>query len=119
MSITRSVVLGVGRYLPEYILTNAELAKKVETSDDLKTWEEYVTTGVVMQAGTNRVNRLHIGATTERQFFRARQIEYNEKHGITPTSVKRAVQESLHTILRGREIESSVVNEVPSATPVE
>jgi len=48
---------------------------KVETSDDLKTWEEYVTTGVVMQAGTNRVNRLHIGATTERQFFRARQIE--------------------------------------------
>src|SRR5205823_4908500 len=35
----------------------------------------------------------------------------NEAHGITPTSVQRAVQESLHTILKGREIESSVVNE--------
>jgi excinuclease ABC subunit B len=45
------------------------------------------------------------------EYRRARQMEYNEKHGITPTSVKRAVQESLHTILRGREIESSVVNE--------
>jgi 3-oxoacyl-[acyl-carrier-protein] synthase-3 len=28
------VVLGVGRYLPEHVLTNAELAKKVETSDE-------------------------------------------------------------------------------------
>ena len=45
------------------------------------------------------------------EYRRARQMEYNEKHGITPTSVKRAVQESLHTILRGHEIESSVVNE--------
>jgi len=45
------------------------------------------------------------------EYRRARQIEYNEKHGITPRSVQRAVQESLHTILRGREIESSVVKE--------
>ena len=30
----RSVVRGVGSYLPEKILTNAELAKRVETSDD-------------------------------------------------------------------------------------
>ena len=34
MSVTRSVVLGVGRHLPEHVLTNAELAKKVETSDE-------------------------------------------------------------------------------------
>ena len=34
---------------------------------------------------------------------RARQMAYNEEHGITPQSVKRAVQESLHTILRGGE----------------
>jgi excinuclease ABC subunit B len=45
------------------------------------------------------------------EYRRSRQIAYNEKHGITPQSVKRAVQESLHTILRGREIESSVVSE--------
>ncbi len=45
------------------------------------------------------------------EYRRARQMEYNTQHGITPTSVKRAVQESLHTILRGREIEESVVRE--------
>jgi excinuclease ABC subunit B len=45
------------------------------------------------------------------EYRRARQMEYNEKHGITPKSVQRAVQESLHTILKGRALESSVVNE--------
>ncbi len=45
------------------------------------------------------------------EYRRARQMEYNEKHGITPRSVQRAVQESLHTILKGREVEASVVNE--------
>jgi 3-oxoacyl-[acyl-carrier-protein] synthase III len=34
VNVTRSVVLGVGRYLPELILTNAELARKVDTSDE-------------------------------------------------------------------------------------
>jgi len=45
------------------------------------------------------------------EYRRAKQMEYNEKHGITPQTVRRAVQESLHTILRGREIESSVIRE--------
>ena len=45
------------------------------------------------------------------EYRRAKQIEYNEKHGITPRSVQRAVQESLHTILRAREVEESVVRE--------
>jgi excinuclease ABC subunit B len=45
------------------------------------------------------------------EYRRARQMAYNEEHGITPTSVKRAVQESLHMILRGRELEESVVRE--------
>ena len=44
-------------------------------------------------------------------YRRTKQIDYNEKHGITPTTVKRAIQESLHTILRGREIAASVVQE--------
>ena len=44
-------------------------------------------------------------------YRRGKQMEYNELHGITPRSVQRAVQESLHTILRGKEIESSVVRE--------
>ena len=34
MTMTRSVVLGVGSYLPEQILTNAELAAKIDTSDE-------------------------------------------------------------------------------------
>ncbi len=44
-------------------------------------------------------------------YRRTRQVEYNEKHGITPQTVRRAIQESLHTILRGREIAASVVQE--------
>ena len=38
------------------------------------------------------------------EYRRAKQMEYNETHGITPQTVRRAVQESLHTIFRGREI---------------
>lgn len=34
MTVMRSVVLGHGAYLPERVLTNAELAKMVDTSDD-------------------------------------------------------------------------------------
>jgi excinuclease ABC subunit B len=45
------------------------------------------------------------------EYRRAKQMEYNEKYGITPQTVRRAVQESLHTILRGREIAASVIQE--------
>ena len=34
MSVTRSVVTGVGSYLPEQVVTNADLAKIVDTSDE-------------------------------------------------------------------------------------
>ena len=34
MTVIRSVVLGCGAYLPERVLTNAELATKVDTSDE-------------------------------------------------------------------------------------
>jgi excinuclease ABC subunit B len=49
--------------------------------------------------------------TSISEYRRAKQMEYNEKHGITPQTVRRAVQESLHTILRGREIAASVIRE--------
>ncbi len=45
------------------------------------------------------------------EYRRKRQIEYNEAHGITPQSVKRAVQESLHMILKGKDKEASVIRE--------
>jgi excinuclease ABC subunit B len=44
------------------------------------------------------------------EYRRARQIEYNTKHGITPRSVQRSVQESLHVILKSNS-GSSVVRE--------
>ncbi len=34
MSVVRSVILGCGSYLPENVLTNEELARRVETSDE-------------------------------------------------------------------------------------
>ncbi len=45
------------------------------------------------------------------EYRRARQIAYNEMHGITPRTVQRAVQESLHTILKARQIEEGVIRE--------
>ncbi len=51
-------------------------------------------------------------------YRREKQVQYNEKHGITPTSVKRAVQESLHTLLKAREVEESVVRETGAAFDV-
>jgi excinuclease ABC subunit B len=48
------------------------------------------------------------------EYRRARQLAYNEEHGITPKSVQRAVQESLHVILKGREVEQSIVRETPA-----
>ena len=48
------------------------------------------------------------------EYRRARQFAYNEEHGITPRSVQRAVQESLHVILKAREIEQGIVRETPS-----
>ncbi len=42
---------------------------------------------------------------------RQRQQDYNQQHGITPRTVKRAVQESLHLYSEGKEKEVSVLRE--------
>ncbi len=44
-------------------------------------------------------------------YRRDRQIDHNEAHGITPQTVKRAVQESLHGWQAGRQLEESVVKD--------
>ncbi|HET7239110.1 MAG TPA: helicase-related protein, partial [Terrimicrobiaceae bacterium] len=48
------------------------------------------------------------------EYRRIRQLAYNQEHGITPRSVHRAVQESLHVILKAREVEQSIVQESPA-----
>ena len=64
---------------------------------------------VVLFADTITESIQRLVAITD--FRRTKQSEYNEQHGITPKSVRRAVQESLHTMLRGRQLEESVVRE--------
>jgi excinuclease ABC subunit B len=44
-------------------------------------------------------------------YRRQRQMDYNEKHGITPQTVKRAVQQSLHTIYSAQKVEESIVRD--------
>jgi excinuclease ABC subunit B len=64
---------------------------------------------VVLFADTMTESIQRLIAITE--YRRGKQMEYNEANGVTPTSVRRAVQASLHTILRGRDLEQSIVRE--------
>ncbi|MFN0126530.1 MAG: excinuclease ABC subunit UvrB [Verrucomicrobiales bacterium] len=45
-------------------------------------------------------------------YRRRKQREYNEAHGITPQSVSRGVQESLHVLNAGRRVEEGIVSHV-------
>ncbi len=45
------------------------------------------------------------------EYRRRKQLEHNEAHDITPQGVKRAVQESLHVTLGGREVEEGVLKD--------
>ncbi|MCF6311344.1 MAG: excinuclease ABC subunit UvrB [Verrucomicrobiales bacterium] len=45
------------------------------------------------------------------EYRRSKQIAYNEKHGITPKSVVRAVQKSLHVYDDGLDVNAAVVQE--------
>ena len=56
---------------------------------------------------TDSIQRL----MTITEYRRTKQSEYNQQHGITPKSVRRAVQESLHMMLRSKQLEESVVRE--------
>ena len=59
--VTRSVVTGLGAYLPESVLTNAELAARVDTSDD---W-------IVSRTGIRRRHIAMPGETTSDLAFKS------------------------------------------------
>ena len=45
------------------------------------------------------------------EYRRRRQMEYNEKHGVIPQSVKRADQESLHMHREGTQVSKNIVSD--------
>ena len=45
------------------------------------------------------------------EYRRRRQMEYNEKHGVIPESVKRADQESLHMHREGNQVSKNIVSD--------
>jgi len=49
---------------------------RLEMSSDLKDWLDYPAPGVVLRTTTNGVDRTIIPVSTERQFFRARRVDY-------------------------------------------
>jgi excinuclease ABC subunit B len=58
---------------------------------------------------TNSINKFI--ATTD--YRRTKQLAYNQKHHITPKSVKRELQLSLEELTKAREVEALVVRETP------
>lgn len=59
----------------------------------------------------DKVTKSMQGLISVTEYRRSRQIAHNKKHGITPRTVKRAVQESLHMIIRGKDVEESIIRE--------
>ena len=76
MTVMRSVVLGYGAYLPERIVTNAELAKKVDTSDE---W-------IVQRTGIKQRHIAAEGEFTSHLGLKAAQAAI-AKAGIDPQSI--------------------------------
>ena len=56
MTAIRSVVLGCGSYLPQKILTNAELAARIDTSD------EWIVQRTGIQSANRRRGRVHLAS---------------------------------------------------------
>ncbi len=76
MSHLRSVIVGTGSYLPERILTNQELAQKVDTSDE---W-------IVQRTG---IRQRHIAATgqTTADLAEKAALAALENAGLTPADI--------------------------------
>ena len=75
MTVTRSVVLGCGSYLPKRTLTNAELSRMVDTSDE---W-------IVQRTG---IRERHIAADGETD-LRSRRSRRRARRSRAPGSTHR------------------------------
>ena len=70
MTVFRSVMLGCGSYLPNHILTNEDLARKVDTSDD---W-------IVQRTGIHERRIAAPGEHTSHMALRAAQAALTHAH---------------------------------------
>ena len=70
MTVRRSVVVGCGSYLPNQVLTNAELARKVDTSDE---W-------IVQRTGIHERRIAALGETTGSMATRAARAALAHSH---------------------------------------
>ena len=70
MTVRRSVILGCGSYLPSQILTNADLARKVDTSDE---W-------IVQRTGIHERHIAAPGETTSHLAVHAARAALNHAH---------------------------------------
>ena len=70
MTVSRSVMLGCGSYLPNHILTNEDLARKVDTSDD---W-------IVQRTGIHERRIAAPGEHTSHMAIRAAQAALTHAH---------------------------------------
>ena len=70
MTVLRSVMLGCGSYLPNQVLTNEELARKVDTSDD---W-------IVQRTGIHERRIAAPGEHTSHMAIRAAQAALAHAH---------------------------------------
>ena len=70
MTVRRSVMLGCGSYLPSRILTNADLARQVDTSDE---W-------IVQRTGIHERHIAASGETTSQMAFQAARAALSHAH---------------------------------------
>ena len=63
MTNTRSAITGIHAYVPDYVLTNAELEKMVETNDEWTVARRYMSLETLARVTDNPTVRLPAVAT--------------------------------------------------------
>ena len=85
MTAIRSVVLGCGSYLPQKVLTNAELAARIDTSDE---W-------IVQRTG---IRQRHVAADDEFTSHLNRDLADRVREGLRAARPRVTIIESTHML---------------------